>query len=294
MGSRAQISALQSTKTLIPPSTSDAQNSPMIRDFGVDGRFHDAHEFVVAVDKISNLVSGLSRGEGDCFVKYSFPTQVATDGAAAASSNPSFFPSDLTLKSFQTPVVPVVPDDADIGYSKKHTLVLPSPSSSSIHRLLLHATAAADHAIPIELWVRTYTPRVEDKLIGKAFLSLEELRTRVMSEDNFGRGAGDGGRFRLTLKRVNSDGNVVFDPESGADSTSSDIGFLHFRMSYLCRRLEATAPTTEEERAALESLRRFEEENQLRIVPLAVVLHKACGMKTLARVNWVFLRAERV
>ena len=280
MGSRSQVEALKATKMISAPLTNDAGNSPM--SAGVEGRFHDSHEFIFSIDKISQLagVEGRSWGEGDCFFKYSFPVQTETVATSASQQQP-FFPPPLALKTFQTPAVPFVPD-SDLGYSNKHSIVLPSSSrgvdsssdaASSIHRQLLHATAAAQHTIPLELWARFYTPGVTEKLIGKRGLSLEDLRTRVMS----GEGAdGTGGRFHLRLKGVDASGNV--------DESAPEVCVVHFRISYLCQRLDLPTPATTEEATAMAALRRFEEDNHP-MVPVAVVLHKACGMKTLARVS---------
>ena len=216
MGSLTQVAALQSVKTIStlpspPPTTIDAANSPVVGE--PDNRFHDSHEFVFSIEKISNLSvsEGRSWGEGDCFLKYSFPTQTANSaGAGLQNTLPSSaqqrenltFPPAIALKSFQTPAVSYVPDPI-IGYSSKHSILLPSPSPGgqnvessaiSIYRQLLHATSASKHSIPIELWTRFYTPSVDDKLIAKGFLSLDELRSQVLT--------GDGGDGRFKVKVV--------------------------------------------------------------------------------------------
>ena len=284
MGSSAQVDALKATKMIPPPpATTDAGNSPID---AVDGRFHDSHEFVVHIDSVTGVsaVEGRSWGEGDCFVKYSFPTQTA--GGVSPTSNTqqrSFFPPSLALKSFQTPAVPLVSDPV-IGYSNKHSIVLPSSSSTSpnsIHRLLLHATAASNHSVPIEFWVRFYTPSVVEKMIGKCSLPLEELRNRVMKEGGASENAEDGGKFRVRLNRVDTSGRVEADP---SNSAASSIGLVHFGISYLRQRLDVSTPASTEEQRAMESLRQFQTEAP-QVVPLAVVVHKACGLKTLAKVD---------
>ena len=61
------------------------------------------------------------------------------------------------------------------------------------------------------------------------------------------------------------------------------MGVVDVAVSYLRQRVDMLTPASTEERAALASLNQFEAEN--RVVPLAVVLHKACGFKTLAKVS---------
>ena len=291
MGSPAQVAALQSAKTISSsapphPLTSDAANSPL-EDATFDHRFHDSHEFVVSIEKISNLsvVEGRSWGEGDCFLKYSFPTQTANSfvDASAQQGGNHLFPPAIALKSYQTPTVPYVPDPV-IGYSTKHSIVLPSPSSGasgvpnvdsstiSIHRQLLRATSSSKHSIPIELWTRFYAPSVDDKLIAKGFLSLEELRRDALN------GEGGDARFKVKLMRVNSAVG-----SEGMEDSASLVGVVNVGVSYLRHRVDMLTPASTEENAALASLNQYEVEN--RVVPLAVVLHKACGLKTLAKVS---------
>ena len=299
MGSPTQVAALQAAKMIsseavapAPPPTVDAAISPF--DAAFDNRFHDSHEFIVNIEKISNLgiPEGRSFGEGDCFIKYSFPTQTANSAEAGGNrqfENP-YFPPSVALKSYQTAAVPYIPDPV-IGYSTKHSIILPSPASSSggpnatsstheLYRQLLHATSAANHSIPVELWCRHHAPGVltrfstpssSDTLLAKGFIGLDELRDKVVNNE------GGDSRFKVKLNRVNSD------DDEDVSSTPYLMGVVDVGLSYKRQRVDMRTPASVEETAAMTSLNQYEAENQ--VVPLAVVLHKACGLKTLAKVS---------